>query len=85
MLATMMAAVAAFLLLPYAEAYSLGVLPAGLLLWYGPQNLDLMQILWRVLLALSIFAAVRALLQLIFSAAGLALALRVLAATRRER
>lgn len=51
---------------------------------FGTQHLDWLLIAWKAVLALLIYAAVRSLLGLVLSAAGLAIALRILSIFRKD-
>lgn len=75
---------ASFLLLPLAYTHTSAFMAEHILAGYGAKYLDDALFAWKVLLALLIFATLRAVLKLVFSAASLALAMRVVA-TMRDR
>lgn len=79
MFIVIVAALAAFLLLPRAEALTSVWIVRHVAQGYGAQHLETLLVCWSVLLAVLIFAAVRAALRLAFSAASLALVLRIVA------
>ena len=78
------AVTASFAWLPdvYAETKS-WVIP-HIISEFGAQHLDWLLIAWKAILALLIYAAVRSLLGLVLSAAGLAIALRILSIFRKD-
>lgn len=78
MFTTLVSVAATFLLLPQAHARSASWIIDHILAGYGGRYLEQGLIAWKVLLALLIFASVRAVLKLAFSAASLALAMRLL-------
>lgn len=67
----------AFVTLPDAYEWSRPLVMRHVLSGYGPEVLSWGPTAWKVLLALLIFAAVRAGLQLLFSAVGLGIALAI--------
>lgn len=73
------AAAAAFLLLPFAAARTSPWIVRHVVDGYGAQYLETWLLCWKLLLAVLIFAAVRTVLRLAFSAASLALVLRIIA------
>lgn len=77
MFAIVIAAAATFLLLPVAAAFTAPWVVRHVAAGYGAQHLETLLVCWKLLLAVLIFAAVRAALRLAFSAASLALALRI--------
>ena len=74
--------VAAFLLLPWAETQTLGFVLRITASWYGAEHIETVRTVWRILLALLIFAVTSAGLRLVFSAASLAVAMRILSKAR---
>lgn len=77
MLAIVIAAAATFLLLPVAAARTAPWVVRHVVAGYGAQHLETGLLCWKLLLAVLIFAAIRAALRLAFSAASLAFALRI--------
>lgn len=73
----------AFVVLPEATAYTQPWVMRHVLAGYGSEHLEAVLLGWKILLAVLLFAAVQALLRLVFSAAGLALAMRLVARARR--
>jgi hypothetical protein len=78
------AAAAAFLLLPFALARTSPWIARHVVDGYGAQHLETGLLCWKLLLAVLIFAAVRTGLRLAFSAASLALAMRIIALMQRR-
>jgi hypothetical protein len=76
-------AAAAFVLLPWADALSWQWIASDLIAGYGLQDIKTLRLFWKGLIALLLFASIRAALSLLFSAASLALAMRLLPKHRR--
>lgn len=79
MFGTAVALIATFLLSPWAAALTTPWLTRHVIAGYGAAHISNLLLLWQLLLALLIFAAVRAALKLLFSAASLALAFKLIA------
>lgn len=82
MFSFLMAAVVSFILLPHVYATSAPWITQHVLSGYGAAHVDDLLLAWKVLLALLLFAVTRVLLKLAFSAASLALAMRVVSSLR---
>lgn len=82
MFSALASAAASFVLLPHAYETSAPWITQHVLSGYGAAHADDFLLAWKVLLALLIFASVRVLLKLAFSAASLALAMRVVSSLR---
>lgn len=82
MFSSLTSAAASFILLPHVYATSAPWITQNVLSGYGAAHADDLLLAWKVLLALLLFAATRVLLKLAFSAATLALAMRIVSSLR---
>lgn len=82
MFSTLAAIAATFLVLPVVYVQTAPWVRMHILGAYQPSNMENAMLAWKVLLALLIFASVRSVLNLAFSAASLALAMRVIRLAR---
>lgn len=84
MFVTLAAVAITFLTLPGANDRTAPWIATHILSGYGGQHLENGLLFWKVLLAFLIFASVRAVFKLAFSAASLALALRLVSFIRER-
>lgn len=75
---------AAFVWLPDVAAKTQSWVVPHIISGFGAQHLDWLLFGWKAVLALLIYSAVRSLLGLVLSAAGLAIALRILSMFRKD-
>jgi len=78
------AVTAAFVWLPDAFAKTKSWVVPHIISGFGAQHLDWLLIAWHAVLALLIYSFIRSLLGLVLSAAGLAIALRILSIFRKD-